>query len=34
MENNLPIVTFDLMTKGNITKVINGEKIGTTVTSA
>ncbi len=31
MENNLPIVVFDLFKKGNIKKVIQGEKIGTLV---
>lgn len=30
-ENNLPIVVFDMDTKGNLLKVINGEKIGTLV---
>lgn len=31
MENNLPIIIFDLTTEGNIKKVINGEDIGTIV---
>ena len=31
MDNKLPIVTFNLKTNGNIKKVIQGEKIGTTV---
>lgn len=31
MDNNLPIITFNLHKKGNITKVICGEKIGTLV---
>jgi len=31
MENNLPIVVFDLFKKGNIKKVIQGEKKGTLV---
>ncbi|MBU1087038.1 MAG: UMP kinase [Candidatus Omnitrophica bacterium] len=31
MENNLPIIVFDLFKKGNIKKVIQGEKIGTLV---
>ncbi|MFH1062799.1 MAG: UMP kinase [Candidatus Omnitrophota bacterium] len=31
MENNLPIVVFDLFKKGNIKKVIQGENIGTLV---
>jgi len=30
-ENNLPIVVFDMNTKGNLEKVISGEKIGTKV---
>jgi len=31
MDNKLPIITFNLITSGNISKVINGEKIGTIV---
>ncbi|MBI2353606.1 MAG: UMP kinase [Deltaproteobacteria bacterium] len=31
MDNNLPIIIFDLTTEGNIRKVINGEEIGTIV---
>jgi len=31
MENNLPIVIFNLRKKGNIQKIIKGEKIGTIV---
>jgi uridylate kinase len=31
MDNNLPIVVFNMMTKGNIKKVIEGERIGTIV---
>ncbi len=30
-ENNLPIVVFDMDTKGNLKKVIEGEPIGTLV---
>ena len=30
-ENELPIVVFDINTKGNLTKVVMGEKIGTKV---
>ena len=30
-ENNLPIVVFDMDTPGNLSKVINGEPIGTVV---
>ncbi len=30
-ENNLPIIVFDINTKGNLKKIINGEKIGTKV---
>ena len=32
-ENKLPIIVFDMNTKGNLTKVIMGEKIGTKVSS-
>jgi uridylate kinase len=31
MDNDLPIVVFDLMTEGNIGKAVRGEKIGTVV---
>ncbi len=31
MDNNLPIIVFNLTKKGNIKRVILGEKIGTTV---
>lgn len=31
MDNNLPIIVFDLTTPGNIKKVIKGEEIGTIV---
>jgi uridylate kinase len=30
-ENNLPIIVFDMNTKGNLKKIINGEAIGTKV---
>ena len=30
-ENNLPIIVFDMDTPGNLSKVIAGETIGTTV---
>ena len=30
-ENNLPILVFDMNTKGNLLKVVNGETIGTLV---
>jgi uridylate kinase len=30
-ENNLPIVVFDMDTKGNLQKLLNGEHIGTLV---
>ncbi len=30
-ENKLPIIVFDMNTRGNLLKVIKGEKIGTTV---
>ena len=32
-ENNLPILVFDMDTKGNLAKVLAGEKLGTIVTS-
>jgi uridylate kinase len=31
MENNIPIIVFDLMQEGNIEKVVMGEEIGTLV---
>jgi uridylate kinase len=31
MDNNLPIIVFNLLKKGNIKKAIHGENIGTTV---
>lgn len=31
MENNLPIIVFDMNTIGNLTKVVMGEKVGTFV---
>ncbi len=30
-ENELPIIVFDINTKGNLTKVVMGEKVGTKV---
>ena len=30
-ENNLPIYVFDMNTRGNLLKVVKGEKIGTLV---
>ena len=30
-ENNLPIIVFDMNTKGNLKKIINGESVGTKV---
>ena len=32
-ENNLPILVFDMNTKGNLLKLVSGEKIGTIVTN-
>ena len=32
-ENELPIIVFDMNTKGNLTKVVMGEKIGTKVSN-
>jgi uridylate kinase len=31
-ENNLPIIVFDINEKGNLLKIIEGEKIGSIVT--
>jgi uridylate kinase len=31
MENNLPIVVFDMNKKGNLLKVVQGEKTGTLI---
>ena len=31
MENDLPIVVFDMNTQGNLLKVVTGEKVGTLV---
>ena len=31
MDNNLPIVVFDLLTEGNVVRAVRGEKIGTRV---
>lgn len=31
MDNKLPIITFKLLDKGNILKILNGEKIGTLI---
>jgi len=31
MDNQMPIIVFDLLTVGNIKKVAMGEKIGTVV---
>jgi uridylate kinase len=31
MENNLPIVMFDLMTSGNVRSILAGEPVGTLV---
>jgi uridylate kinase len=31
MDNNLPIIVFDLAKRGNIRRVVLGEKIGTVV---
>ena len=33
MDNNLPIIVFDINTKGNLEKIVAGENIGTTVTN-
>jgi uridylate kinase len=31
MDNNLPIIVFNLKKNGNIKRIVLGEKIGTTV---
>jgi uridylate kinase len=31
MENELPIIVFDMNTSGNLLKVVSGEKVGTLV---
>jgi uridylate kinase len=31
MDNNLPIIVFDLFQEGNVEKVVLGEEIGTLV---
>jgi uridylate kinase len=33
MDNKLPIVVFNLRTRGNLRRVIMGEAVGTTVTA-
>ena len=33
MDNKLPIIVFNLLTPGNIKRVISGEAVGTTVTA-
>jgi uridylate kinase len=32
MDNDLPIIVFNIMVKGNIKRVVSGESIGTLVT--
>jgi uridylate kinase len=34
MDNDLPIVVFDLLTEGNIARAVAGERIGTLVSSS
>ncbi|MEZ6018598.1 MAG: hypothetical protein R3F17_00415 [Planctomycetota bacterium] len=31
MENNLPILVFDLFQEGNFERVVRGENLGTTI---
>jgi uridylate kinase len=31
MDNDLPIVVFDMTARGNVKRVVQGEEIGTTV---
>jgi hypothetical protein len=33
MEHNLPVVEFDFKVKGNIRRVVSGERVGTLVTN-
>jgi uridylate kinase len=33
MENNLPIVVFDMNKPGNLRRVVTGEKVGTLVSN-
>src|SRR5678816_2148259 len=33
MENNLPIIVFDMNKKGNLARLLSGEKVGTLVSS-
>jgi uridylate kinase len=34
MDNDLPIIVFELLKPGNIRKVVNGQPVGTLVTLA
>jgi uridylate kinase len=34
MDNNLPLIVFNLKAPGNLTRVVQGDKIGTLVTAA
>jgi uridylate kinase len=33
MDNNMPIIVFNLLTEGNIARAVRGERIGTLVSS-
>ena len=33
MENNIPLIVFDMNNRGNLKKVVDGKNIGTTVTN-
>ena len=33
MEHEIPVIVFDLFTKGNLSKIVNGDEIGTLVHS-
>jgi uridylate kinase len=33
MENNLPIIVFDMNTPGNLRRVVMGDQVGTLVSS-
>jgi uridylate kinase len=33
MDNNMPIIVFNLLTEGNIARAVSGERIGTLVST-
>ncbi|HNH11299.1 MAG TPA: UMP kinase, partial [Leptospiraceae bacterium] len=34
MENNMPIIVFDIFQKGNLQRIINGETVGTLISNS